>query len=178
MTIDIAITQETEDVGLDATAPSAGGKRRFLFLRNRKAITGMVILGFFLLIAVIGPWIAPYDPSARSEDILQPPSWEHLFGTTHLGQDVFSQILVGTRGVMVVGLVAGAVATFIGVVVGVTAGYIGGVGDESLSLVANVFQGIEIELLAGVSEKEAPHREALEGLGKLIENAEAAARLT
>jgi AcrR family transcriptional regulator len=46
------------------------------------------------------------------------------------------------------------------------------------SLVANIFQGIEIELLAGVSEQEAPHREALEGLGKLIENAEAGARLT
>ncbi len=139
MTIDTAIVQESMDVSLDATAPSAGGKRRFLFLRNRKAITGMVILGFFLLIAVIGPWIAPYDPSARSDDILQPPSLEHLFGTTHLGQDIFSQILVGTRGVMVVGLIAGIVATAIGVVVGVTAGYIGGVGDESLSLLANVF---------------------------------------
>jgi AcrR family transcriptional regulator len=46
------------------------------------------------------------------------------------------------------------------------------------SLVANIFQGIEIELLAGVSEQDAPHREALEGLGKLIENAEAGARLT
>lgn len=46
------------------------------------------------------------------------------------------------------------------------------------SLIANIFQGIEIELLAGVSEQEAPHREALEGLGKLIENAEAGARLT
>ncbi|MET0735561.1 MAG: ABC transporter permease [Microbacterium sp.] len=139
MTIDTAIVQETEEVSLDATAPSAGGKRRFLFLRNRKAITGMVILAFFLLIAVIGPWIAPYDPSARSDDILQPPSFAHLFGTTHLGQDVFSQILVGTRGVMVVGLLAGAIATAIGVVVGVTAGYLGGVGDESLSLLANVF---------------------------------------
>ena len=63
---------------------------QFLFLRNAKAITGLVILGFFFLIAIIGPWIAPYDPSARSDDILQPPSWQHWFGTTHLGQDVFS----------------------------------------------------------------------------------------
>ena len=60
-------------------------------------------------------------------------------GTTHLGQDIFSQLLVGTRGVMVVGFIAGFVATAIGVVVGVTAGYIGGIGDESLSVLANVF---------------------------------------
>ena len=99
----------------------------------------MAILGFFFLIAIIGPYIAPYDPSARSDDILQPPSWEHWFGTTHLGQDVFSQILVGTRGVIVVGFVAGIVATTIGVIVGVTAGYVGGLGDESLSVLANVF---------------------------------------
>ena len=66
----------------------------------------MAILGFFFLIAIIGPYIAPYDPSARSDYILQPPSWEHWFGTTHLWQDVFSQILVGTRGVIVVGLKA------------------------------------------------------------------------
>ncbi|KRE29458.1 peptide ABC transporter permease [Agromyces sp. Soil535] len=118
---------------------SSRGPRKFLFLRNSKAITGMAILGFFLLIAVIGPYIAPYDPSARSDDILQPPSWEHWFGTTHLGQDVFSQILVGTRGVIVVGFVAGILATTIGVIVGVTAGYVGGLGDESLSVLANVF---------------------------------------
>ncbi|SFS17389.1 peptide/nickel transport system permease protein [Microbacterium sp. cf046] len=140
MTIDTSIVEESAEVSLDATAPSSTStKRRFLFLRNRKAIAGMLILAFFLLIAVIGPWIAPYDPSARSDAILQPPSWEHWFGTTHLGQDVFSQLLVGTRPVMVVGFVAGIVATGIGVIVGVTAGYIGGFGDEGLSVLANVF---------------------------------------
>lgn len=151
MTIDTSIVEESEELARPSQAPQTGvlsasgpqrtsrGPRKFLFLRNSKAVTGMVILGFFLLIAVIGPWIAPYDPSARSEDILQPPSWEHWFGTTHLGQDVFSQLLVGTRGVIVVGFVAGIVATTIGVIVGVTAGYIGGVGDETLSVFANVF---------------------------------------
>ena len=150
MTIDTSIVEESEELARPSQAPATGvmpsaprrssrGPRKFLFLRNSKAITGMAILGFFFLIAIIGPWIAPYDPSARSEDILQPPSWEHWFGTTHLGQDVFSQILVGTRGVIVVGFVAGIVATTIGVIVGVTAGYVGGLGDESLSVLANVF---------------------------------------
>ncbi|WP_082589916.1 ABC transporter permease [Agromyces sp. Soil535] len=150
MTIDTSIVEEGEELARPSQAPATGvvtaaprrssrGPRKFLFLRNSKAITGMAILGFFLLIAVIGPYIAPYDPSARSDDILQPPSWEHWFGTTHLGQDVFSQILVGTRGVIVVGFVAGILATTIGVIVGVTAGYVGGLGDESLSVLANVF---------------------------------------
>lgn len=150
MTIDTSIVEETNELAQPSQAPSTGvvpavarrsgrGPRKFLFLRNAKALTGLAILAFFLLIAIIGPWIAPYDPSARSDDVLQPPSWEHWFGTTHLGQDVFSQILVGTRGVIVVGFVAGIVATTIGVIVGVTAGYVGGLGDESLSVLANVF---------------------------------------
>ena len=46
-------------------------------MRNAKALTGLVILGFFCLIAIIGLWIAPYDPNAPSSAILQSPSWQH-----------------------------------------------------------------------------------------------------
>jgi len=115
------------------------GGTQFLFLRNAKALSGLVILGLFTLIAIIGPWIAPYDPDAFSPDIVQPPSWAHLMGTTHLGQDVFSQVLVGTRYVMVVGFISGIVATILAVIVGVTAGYLGGFSDEVLSLTSNIF---------------------------------------
>lgn len=117
--------------------PQAGTK--FVFLRNAKAITGMAILGFFVLIAIIGPWIAPYDPDAFSDQLVQPPSWEHWLGTTHLGQDVMSQLLVGTRYVMVVGFTAGIIATILAILVGVTAGYLGGWSDEGLSLLSNIF---------------------------------------
>ncbi len=78
-------------------------------------------------------------PVARSSDLLQAPSGKHWFGTTHLGQDVFSQILVGTRGVMFVGLLAGIVATALSVLIGVTSGYLGGAADEGLSALSNVF---------------------------------------
>src|SRR4051812_15921809 len=131
-----------EDVPQDiavAVAAAAPGRRKLLFLRNAKALTGLGILGFFGVIAVIGPWIAPYDPSAISTDLLQPPSWHHLLGTTHIGQDIFSQVIVGTRGVLVVGLIAGVLATLIGMVVGVTAGFVGGAGDETLSALSNIF---------------------------------------
>jgi peptide/nickel transport system permease protein len=138
MAVETSVLTDTEDVATDATAPVAG-KRKLLFLRNGKAITGLAILGFFAVLAVIGEWIAPYDPSAVSPDILQPPSGAHWFGTTHLGQDILSQVLVGTRGVLVVGLVAGVLATVIGVLIGVTAGFVGGAGDETLSALSNIF---------------------------------------
>ena len=104
---------------------------RFRFVANAKAATGLVILAVYGLFAIIGPWVAPYDPDARSSDLVQPPSAEHWFGTTHLGQDIFSQILVGTRGVIVVGLIAGVVATVLSILIGVTSGYLGGAADEA-----------------------------------------------
>jgi peptide/nickel transport system permease protein len=120
-----------------AAAPAKRQKLRFV--ANPKAATGLVILGFFVLLAVIGPWIAPYDPSERSNDLLSPPTAAHWFGTTHLGQDILSQVLVGTRGVMFVGFLAGTVATVLSVLLGVTSGYLGGAADEGLSALANVF---------------------------------------
>ncbi|WP_051793061.1 ABC transporter permease [Amycolatopsis jejuensis] len=109
------------------------------FLSGGKTWTGLITLAFFVLLAVIGPWIAPYDPSARSDDLLQAPSGKHWFGTTHLGQDIFSQVLAGTRSVMLVGVTAGVVATILAVVVGVTSGYLGGTPGEGLSALSNVF---------------------------------------
>src|SRR4051812_24362153 len=96
-------------------------------------------MGIFVLLAVIGPWISPYDPSARSSDLVAPPSAAHWLGTTHLGQDVFSQLLSGTRSVVEVGFLAGIVATVIALVVGVTSGYLSGAGAETLSALSNVF---------------------------------------
>lgn len=135
------LTPPTELLTADPldTAP-AQARQRFVFLRNRKALAGLVILGAFTFLAIIGPWIAPYDPAATDAAAsLQPPSADHWFGTTRVGQDVLSQVLVGARSVMVVGLVSGAVATFLSVLVGLTAGYVGGVVDESLSALGNVF---------------------------------------
>jgi peptide/nickel transport system permease protein len=115
------------------------GAPRLLFLRNAKALAGLVILGAFAILAVVGPWIAPYDPNQVSADLLRAPSATHWLGTDHTGRDILSQIVVGTRGVLVVGLIAGVAATIVGVIVGVTAGFVGGAGDETLSALSNVF---------------------------------------
>lgn len=128
---------------IEATTPSPRSKRfseSFSMFRNTKSVVGIVILGFFGLLAVIGPWIAPYDPNAIDVEARNsPPSPEHWLGTTHLGQDILSQIIIGARDVMFVGFAAGIIGTFLAVVIGVTSGYIKGAGSEALSALANVF---------------------------------------
>src|SRR5262245_2464959 len=61
--------------------------------RSRKAQAGLLIVGFFIVLGVVGSHVAPYNPSATSAAILQPPSAQHLLGTTQEGQDVLSQLL-------------------------------------------------------------------------------------
>ena len=132
-----------------APAPGAPGRsggvlsrfgRSFAMFRNGKSLTGLAILGFFVVIAALGDVIAPYGPLEKDFDALrQPPSWTHWLGTTHMGEDVFSQIVYGTRGVLLVGFSAGVLATIVAIAVGVTAGYVSGWKSESLSALTNVF---------------------------------------
>jgi peptide/nickel transport system permease protein len=106
----------------------------------RKAKIGAAILAGFVLLAIIGPTIAPYDPSATTLQVVAlPPSLHHLLGTTASGQDVLSQLLVGSRSTVVLALMTGVIATVLAVLFGVTAGFVGGATDDVLSLVINVF---------------------------------------
>lgn len=131
-----AVTPQEPVAGTLAATPR---RLRLRLLTNRKVAVGLAILSVFILIAIIGPYIAPYDPSLRSSDILQAPSGKHWFGTTHIGQDIFSQVLAGTRSVVFVGFFAGVVATIVAVLFGVTSGYLSGASGEGLSAVSNVF---------------------------------------
>lgn len=107
--------------------------------RSPKVILGLSILGFFVLLMIVGPYLAPYSPDDTSFAPLLTPSMHHWFGTTSLGQDIFSQTLVGARATMVVAGVAGLVATSLSVVIGISAGYLGGFTDDGLSMMSNVF---------------------------------------
>jgi oligopeptide/dipeptide ABC transporter ATP-binding protein len=108
-------------------------------LRSAKTMTGLVILGVFVVAGVFGPMLLRKDPSALSSDVLQPPSAAHWFGTTQSGQDILAQVLIGTRVSLLVGVTAAVMATVLSLVVGLTAGYVGGLTDELLSALANVF---------------------------------------
>src|SRR5487761_1869251 len=107
-----------------------------------KAKIGAVLFAAFLLAAIIGPMVEPYDPGFVNQNpgvSLNHPDAQHLLGTTQLGQDVLSQLLTGIRLTLEVALLVGAIATVLSVLIGVTAAYLGGVWDDLLSLLTNVF---------------------------------------
>jgi peptide/nickel transport system permease protein len=107
-----------------------------------KARAGAVLLGVFILAGLIGPMVAPYNPSYQNPDpalSLNPPSAAHLLGTTQTGQDVLSQLLYGIRLTLELAFIVGVLATLLAVVAGVSAAYLGGWADELLSLLSNVF---------------------------------------
>jgi peptide/nickel transport system permease protein len=137
MTATFSIT--AEPTGLTAAPARQLGRWRRL-PANAKA--GVVLLGLFVLAAIIGPEIAPYNPSFQSPNpalSLAAPSAAHLLGTTQAGEDVLSQLLTGIRLTLELGLLVGVIATALSVLVGVTAAYLGGVWDELLQLLVNVF---------------------------------------
>lgn len=119
-------------------AARLGALWRFTTL-NRKVSVGIIIIAFFVLLATVGPLLVRQDPTAFTEDLLQPPSPAHWLGTTQNGQDVFAQVVDGARVSVALGFIVGILTTAISVVVGVVSGYFGGVIDELFSLVTNVF---------------------------------------
>jgi oligopeptide/dipeptide ABC transporter ATP-binding protein len=106
--------------------------------RNKKALAGVVLLLVFLVLAIFPGQIAPDDPQAEVYLPALGPSWHHLLGTTAQGQDVFSQLVWGTRLSLVIAVAVGALATVLSVLIGVSAAYLGGVADGVLSLVTDV----------------------------------------
>jgi peptide/nickel transport system permease protein len=108
-------------------------------LRSRKIRFGLTVVGVFVLMALLGPLLIRSDPMALSAAQLQGPSAAHWLGTTQTGQDVFSQVVLGTRATLLVGFATGLLATTLSVVVGLVAGYFGGLVDDALSLVINIF---------------------------------------
>jgi peptide/nickel transport system permease protein len=117
--------------------------RRIRLPRSPKIIAGLAMLAVFLIVAIVGPIVAPYSPSASSSTtngVPQPPSAAHWLGTTQTQQDVFSQLLAGGRSTILVAFLAGIAATVLSVLVGVSAGYLHGRwADDFLSMLANFF---------------------------------------
>ena len=106
---------------------------------NRKVMAGAGIIGFFVLVAIFGPLLVRQNPQAYSLNLLAPPSSAHWLGTNQGGQDVFSQLVVGTRSSLGWSLVAGVLVMIISVTIGLVSGYFGGGVDDFFSLVTNVF---------------------------------------
>jgi len=108
--------------------------------RSRKAQVGLVILLVFCIVAVVpGLFTSVRHPNALQFTPRLGPSGEHWLGTTSLGQDIWAQLVYGTRQSLVIAVVAGLFATVLSVLVGVTAAYLGGLPDDVLSMITSVF---------------------------------------
>jgi peptide/nickel transport system permease protein len=105
---------------------------------NRKVAAGSAIVGFFIVVGLIGPFFMPYNPNATSHLFIAHPSSSHWLGTTVVGEDIFSQLIYGTRTSVFWGLATGLIVTLLSVLVGLVGGYFGGITDDSLTLVTNV----------------------------------------
>lgn len=143
-TVSTTSLQTADEPGASHVPIVAGQPHRFrAFLAtiasNRKAAIGVILLLIFGIVALIGPWVAPYDPGQVGAAFDLTPSWSHWLGTNQLGEDVFSQLLAGARPTIVYSVLAGLIATVISCFLGLTAGYLRGLVDDALSLVINVF---------------------------------------
>jgi peptide/nickel transport system permease protein len=111
---------------------------RMLWASKRGRVC-LIVLGVYVFVAIFGALLAPYDPNASSTDVLAPPSSDHWLGTTEVGADVFSQLLVGARVSIVVGISAAIISAVLGTAVGLTGGYFGGTTDKLFDAFENWF---------------------------------------
>lgn len=105
---------------------------------SRKVAIGSAIVGFFIVVGLIGPFFMTIDPNATSHLFLAPPSPAHLLGTTVVGEDIFSQLVYGTRTSVFWGLGTGLLVTILSVIIGLVGGYFGSLIDDLLTLLTNV----------------------------------------
>lgn len=122
------------------------------FKRDRLALISLAGLGVLILLAVFAPWIAPYPEQGMGSpsimDKLKPPSLAHPFGTDPLGRDLLSRVLFGARTALIAGFSIQLIAVSLGTALGALAGYFGGITDEAIMRVTDVFLAFPPLLLA------------------------------
>ena len=117
--------------------------------RNTKAMLGLSIVLGLIVVALLAPLIAPYDPTQiAAGSRLEPPSLQHLFGTDNYGRDIFSRVLFGTRISIYVGLTSVGIAIVFGIPLGLIAGYYGQMVDETVMRLMDAMMSFPPILLA------------------------------
>jgi peptide/nickel transport system permease protein len=121
-----------------------------IFRRSRQGVVGLLILAFFVALAIVGPLIVgPVDRDGAHVQLLQPSS-EHLFGTDRRGRDLLTTFVHGSQISLIVGVVASVLSMVIGTGVGVVAGFVGGRTDSTLMHVTDFFYVLPTLVLAVV----------------------------
>ena len=135
-----------ERIALPARTRSRG---LTVFLGNRAAVVGGAIVVFFIVAALLAPYVAPYDPLKPSFlTIRKPPSMQFLLGTDELGRDMLSRLLWGARASLMAGCISVAIAMSLGVPLGLIAGYFGGFMDALISRVTEALLSCPFLVLA------------------------------
>lgn len=109
---------------------------------------GLAMLALMLIVTLLGPLIAPYDPSATSPNSLAGASAEHWLGTDSIGRDILSRLIIGGRTTLFITAVAVCMALAAGLILGLTAGYLGGWVDQTIMRVLDVIFAFPVFLLA------------------------------
>jgi peptide/nickel transport system permease protein len=129
------------------TSPAKRALRRLM--RRRGAMLGLVMVVFFVLLAVFASSIAPYDPIATSwSAVRKAPSAQYLFGTDEIGRDVLSRVVWGARASLMAGLVSVSISMALGVPIGLLAGYVGGWTDSLISRFTDAMLAVPFLILA------------------------------
>lgn len=134
---------------LATSRPASGSGPGRRLLANPLSALGMAIVAAVAAVALLAPWISPYDPLAQDQaPALQPPSRAHWMGTDPLGRDIFSRVLHGARLTVPVGVAVVALALVAGMLVGSAAGFLGGWADEILMRFTDLFLAFPALILA------------------------------
>jgi len=128
-------------------SPAQRALRRLV--RRRGAMVGLIVVVFFVALAIFAPWIAPDDPLATSWGaVRQAPTMAHWFGTDEIGRDVLSRVIWGTRASLLAGLVSVGISLAVGVPLGLVAGYVGGWIDMLISRITDAMLACPFLVLA------------------------------
>ena len=118
-------------------------------LARRTAVFGAVVLALVALLAVLAPWVAPYDPLATSwAAVRKAPSAAHWFGTDEVGRDLLSRTIWGARASLSAGVIAVSIAVGLGVPIGMLAGYVGGWVDAVIGRLVDAMLAVPFLILA------------------------------
>lgn len=116
--------------------------------RSRVGMVGLVLVSFWVLVAILAPLLAPYSPYAvHLDNSNQPPSSQFLLGTDFYGRDILSRLIMGSRSVLVIAPLATLIGLALGTLIGLTTGYIGGLYDEIAMRVIDGFMAFPTLIL-------------------------------
>ena len=141
--------QKTVDVGIRNRRQGQFGQVMHRLRKNKVAMIGLVVLLLLILMAILAPYITPYDYAKTSKaDRYALPSWQHPFGCDAMGRDILSRIMYGSRASLWLGLMSTLVSTLIGVLLGSLVGYYGGKVDNIVMRILDIIQAIPGMLLS------------------------------